>query len=93
MISVQNYQLSRRSGGLYFTLILNSNTETHTLFSLMTLKHYSVSAFSWQLDNQWADTLMSGPHENEFWLLKKWIVQTVRAEKVDEKMGSFVKFP
>ena len=31
-----------------------------------------------------------GPHQNKFWLLlnkKKWMLQTVRAEKVDEKIG------
>ena len=36
-----------------------------------------------------------GPHESEFWLFlntsmnAKWMLQAVRAEKVDEKMGSF----
>ena len=31
-----------------------------------------------------------GPHESEFWLFSTTKIQTVRAEKVDGKMGSFV---
>ena len=27
------------------------------------------------------------PHENDFWIIKKWMLQTVRAEKADEKIG------
>ena len=40
-------------------------------------------------DQNW---LKGGPHENEFWVFSntKWMLQTIRAEKVDEKMGLFV---
>ena len=29
----------------------------------------------------------------EYFKIQKWMLQTVRTEKVDEKMGSFVSFP